>query len=53
VDGLLLDITGRTPDKVDTGIALATELGQSGAGGWAMYDPRPGAPVRWDWGDSP
>ncbi|MFI1726477.1 DUF6207 family protein [Streptomyces sp. NPDC020489] len=43
MDGLLLDLTGRTPDKADTGIALATELEQSGASGWAMYDARPGA----------
>lgn len=27
LDGLLLDITGCTPDEVDTGVALVTELG--------------------------
>ncbi|WP_405558592.1 hypothetical protein [Streptomyces sp. NBC_01171] len=54
LDGLLLDITGWTPDEADTGVALATELGQFGGGGRAMYDPRPGDPGRWDWtGDAP
>jgi hypothetical protein len=54
LDGLLLDITGWTPDEVDTGVALATELGQFGAGGRALYDPRPGDPDCWDWsGDTP
>ncbi|MGW5047927.1 hypothetical protein [Streptomyces griseoluteus] len=54
LDGLLLDITGWTPHEADTGVALATELGQFGAGGRAMYDPRPGDSGRWDWtGDAP
>ncbi|WP_225828028.1 hypothetical protein [Streptomyces naphthomycinicus] len=57
LDGLLLDITGWTgwtPDEVDTGVALTTELGQFGAGGRAVYAPRPGVPDRWDWtGDTP
>ncbi|MEU6184172.1 hypothetical protein [Streptomyces coeruleorubidus] len=54
LDGLLLDITGWTRDEVDAGVALATELGQFGAGGRAMYDPRPGDPLRFDWtGDTP
>jgi hypothetical protein len=54
LDGLLLDVTGWTPDEMDVGVALPTELGQFGAGGRALYDPRPGAPARWDWsGDSP
>lgn len=39
LDGLLLDITGWTPDEVQTGAALMTELGQFGVGS------RPG-PVR-------
>lgn len=50
----MLDITGWTQDEVDTGAALPTELGQFGAGGRAMYDPRPGDPDSWDWtGDTP
>ncbi|MEV6839047.1 hypothetical protein AB0N17_31815 [Streptomyces sp. NPDC051133] len=54
LDGLLLDITGFTEDRTDTGVALATELGRFGAGGRARYDPRPGDPDRWDWtGDTP
>ncbi|MFH9672137.1 hypothetical protein ACH4L5_07615 [Streptomyces sp. NPDC017405] len=52
LDGLLLDITGRTQDEA--GVALSTELGRFGAGGRALYDPRPGDPGRWDWtGDAP
>ncbi|CAM5555951.1 MULTISPECIES: hypothetical protein [Streptomyces] len=54
LDGLLLDITGRPHEEVGTGVALATELGRFGAGGRAMYDPRPGDPTRFDWaGDTP
>ncbi|MFE7777946.1 hypothetical protein ACFU5O_29405 [Streptomyces sp. NPDC057445] len=49
LDGLLLDITGRTADEIATGAALQTELGQFGAGGRAMYGPRPGGSGRWDW----
>ncbi|MEU1466320.1 hypothetical protein ABZ467_38120 [Streptomyces sp. NPDC005727] len=48
LDGLLFDITGWTPNEIDTGVALPTELGQFGAGGRAMYDPRPGDPHRFD-----
>ncbi|MEU1465019.1 hypothetical protein ABZ467_30845 [Streptomyces sp. NPDC005727] len=49
-----VDITGWTPDEIDTGVALPTELGQFGAGGRAMYDPRPSDPHRFDWnGDIP
>ncbi|MEU1661894.1 hypothetical protein ACFY2H_39445 [Streptomyces griseofuscus] len=44
LDGLLLDITGWRPEEVDDGVALITELGQFGAGGRALYDPRPGEP---------
>ncbi|GAA4329966.1 hypothetical protein GCM10023086_59340 [Streptomyces venetus] len=54
LDGLLLDITGFTQDEAGTGVALPTELGQFGAGGRAIYDPRPGDPGRLDWtGDTP
>ncbi|MBD0424499.1 hypothetical protein AB0L35_20955 [Streptomyces sp. NPDC052309] len=54
LDGLLLDITGWTRDETDAGVALRTELGRFGAGGRAVYEPRPGDPRRFDWsGDSP
>ncbi|MFH9426274.1 hypothetical protein [Streptomyces sp. NPDC017529] len=54
LDGLLLDITGWTTEEVATGAALMTELGQFGAGGRALYEPRPGDASRWDWdGDVP
>ncbi|MEU0009264.1 hypothetical protein ABZ079_34730 [Streptomyces sp. NPDC006314] len=54
LDGLLLDITGWTQGEIDGGVALPTELGQFGAGGRAMYDPRPGDRRRFDWsGDIP
>ncbi|MFJ9821907.1 hypothetical protein ACIRU3_43080 [Streptomyces sp. NPDC101151] len=54
LDGLLLDISGWTQDEADTGVSLQTELGQFGAGGHALYDPRPGDRGRFDWsGDSP
>ncbi|WP_372412473.1 hypothetical protein [Streptomyces luteireticuli] len=54
LDGLLLDVTGWTPDEIDTGAALQTELGRFGAGGRAIYDPRPGDRYRWGWvGDTP
>ncbi|MFE9445832.1 hypothetical protein ACFYO2_44555 [Streptomyces sp. NPDC006602] len=54
LDGLLLEVTGCTPDEIDTGVALQTELGRFGAGGRAMYDPRPGDRRRFDWsGDTP
>ncbi|MEU8953546.1 hypothetical protein AB0C93_04500 [Streptomyces sp. NPDC048518] len=54
LDGLLLDITGWTPEEIDTGVALPTELGRFGAGGRATYGPRPRDPGRFDWsGDSP
>ncbi|MEU7592600.1 hypothetical protein AB0B79_06115 [Streptomyces sp. NPDC039022] len=48
--GLLLDITGWTPDEIATGVALMTEVGRFGAGGRALYEPRPGDAGRWDWG---
>ncbi|MFJ6700661.1 hypothetical protein ACIQM4_32080 [Streptomyces sp. NPDC091272] len=54
LDGLLLDITGWTADEIRTGAVLQTELGRFGAGGRALYDPRPGESTRWDWsGDTP
>ncbi|MFE7404061.1 hypothetical protein [Streptomyces sp. NPDC057557] len=54
LDGLLLDITGWTADGIQTGVSLMTELGQFGADGRALYDPRPGDPARFDWtGDTP
>ncbi|MFF8727182.1 hypothetical protein ACF073_11905 [Streptomyces sp. NPDC015171] len=54
LDGLLLDVTGWTAGEIDTGAALPTELGRFGAGGRAVYTPRPGDPGRFDWtGDTP
>ncbi|MER6346084.1 hypothetical protein ACWC10_22595 [Streptomyces sp. NPDC001595] len=54
LDGLLLDVTDWTRDDIDTGVALPTELGQFGAGGRTVYNPRPGDPRRFDWsGDVP
>ncbi|MFE8947357.1 hypothetical protein [Streptomyces sp. NPDC007856] len=54
LDGLLLDITGWTQAELGTRAALPTELGQFGAGGRAMYTPRPGDPRHFDWdGDAP
>lgn len=42
------------PVEHGTGASLQTELGQFGAGGRAMYDPRHGDRRRWDWsGDTP
>ncbi|GGW59314.1 hypothetical protein GCM10010503_40620 [Streptomyces lucensis JCM 4490] len=38
LDGLLLDITGWTPDEVGGGVALPTELSRW-PGGRALYDP--------------
>ncbi len=54
LDGLLLDVTGRTQEQLREGAALITEIGRYGAGGRALYGPRPGDPERWDWsGDTP
>ncbi|MFJ8796539.1 hypothetical protein [Streptomyces sp. NPDC102487] len=54
LDGLLLDITGRTLEEISGGVALETELGQFGPGARALYDPRPGDPMFFDWaGDAP
>ncbi len=54
LDGLLLDVTDWTPDQIAEGAVLSTELGRFGAGGRALYDPRPSDPGRFDWsGDSP
>ncbi|CAL9337788.1 hypothetical protein [Streptomyces sp. enrichment culture] len=53
-DGMLIDTTDCTTDEIQTGVALTTELGQFGAGGRALYDPRPGERNRWGWsGDTP
>jgi hypothetical protein len=54
LDGLLLDVTGWTPEHLREGAALATEIGRFGAGGKALYGPRADDPKRWDWaGDLP
>lgn len=54
LDGLFLDVTGWTAERLRQGAALTTELGRYGPGGRALYGPRPGDPQRFDWeGDSP
>ncbi|MBO8189182.1 hypothetical protein [Streptomyces spirodelae] len=54
LDGLLLDVTGWSTEELAEGAALITEIGQFGPGGRALYGPRPGNPLLWDWeGDSP
>ncbi|MFD8522664.1 hypothetical protein ACFV2D_22020 [Streptomyces capillispiralis] len=54
LDGLLLDITGRSGTELREGVGLRTEIGRYGAGGRAVYVPRgDGVPV-YDWrGDVP
>lgn len=53
LDGLLLDVTGWSAEQLADGAALLTEIGAYGAGGRALYGPRPQDPLRWDWeGDS-
>jgi hypothetical protein len=49
LDGLLLDVTGRTPAQLAEGAALTTELGQYGGEGLSLYGPRDGDERRWDW----
>ncbi|MFJ3235584.1 hypothetical protein [Streptomyces sp. NPDC086787] len=54
LDGLLLDITGRTTRPPGEPVALGTELGRYGPGGRSLYAPRPGGADRYDWyGDAP
>ncbi|WP_320781832.1 hypothetical protein [Streptomyces sp. CRN 30] len=54
LDGLLLDVTGTFGGGVPEGVALATEIGRYGAGGRAVYAPRPADGRRFDWqGDIP
>lgn len=54
LDGLLADVTGWTPEEVGEGAALTTEIGAFGPGGRAVYEPRDGDPLYWDWqGDAP
>ncbi|MFK0047968.1 hypothetical protein ACIQU4_28545 [Streptomyces sp. NPDC090741] len=53
-DGLLLDITGWGPDDLAEGAALISEGGHYGAGGRALYGPRAGDALYFDWeGDCP
>ena len=49
LDGLLLDVSGWTAAELAEGAALRTEIGRYGAGGRALYGPRPDDPQRWDW----
>jgi hypothetical protein len=54
LDGLLLDVTGRTAAELADGAALTTEIGAYGPGGRAWYRPRATDPSFWEWeGDSP
>ncbi|MFG2146168.1 hypothetical protein ACGFRG_18460 [Streptomyces sp. NPDC048696] len=54
LDGLLLDVTGWSEERLREGAPLATEIGSHGPGGHAWYGPRPGDPGHWDWsGDTP
>ncbi|MYV53992.1 hypothetical protein [Streptomyces sp. SID3212] len=54
LDGLLLDVTGWPAERLRDGASLTTEIGSYGAGGHALYGPRPTDPDRWDWqGDTP
>ncbi|MFC0602437.1 hypothetical protein [Streptomyces palmae] len=49
LDGLLLDVTGWSEQRLGEGAALPTEIAAHGPGGRALYSPRPGDPRRWDW----
>ena len=54
LDGMLLDVTGWTGRELTEGAALHTEIGQYGAGGRALYEPRSAGAELWDWqGDAP
>jgi len=54
LDGLLLDVTGRSEQELADGAALTTEIGAYGAGGRAWYRARPGRARVWQWeGDTP
>lgn len=54
LDGLLLDVTARSPDERAQGAALVTEIGSFGPGGRTWYGPVPGDQERWQWqGDAP
>lgn len=53
LDGLLLDVTERPGGDLRE-VALTTEIGRYGPGGWALYEERPGDARRFDWrGDAP
>ncbi|MFD3641523.1 hypothetical protein [Streptomyces griseus] len=54
LDGQLLDVTGYSPEERADGALLMSNHGLHGPGGRSDYEPRPGAPDRWDWqGDTP
>ncbi|MDI5970674.1 hypothetical protein POF50_015205 [Streptomyces sp. SL13] len=54
LDGLLLNVTGWTGERLRETAILSTEIGRHGPGGHTMYGPRPGDPGHWDWrGDTP
>jgi hypothetical protein len=49
LDGLLLDVTGWSDRQLLESAALVTEIGKFGPGGRALYGPRAGDPLHWDW----
>ncbi|MFI2376341.1 hypothetical protein ACH5AO_14910 [Streptomyces sp. NPDC018964] len=54
LDGLLLDVTGRSETELRHGVGLPTEMGRYGAGGRAVYAPRGAGARVYDWrGDVP
>ncbi|HWU09176.1 MAG TPA: hypothetical protein VN520_22805 [Streptomyces sp.] len=54
LDGLLLDVTGWSDERLAVGAVLGTELGKFGAGGRVVYGPGAADPKRWAWqADSP
>ncbi|MGA4837675.1 hypothetical protein [Streptomyces sp. G45] len=54
LDGLLIDVTGWSAERLAEGALLPTEIGRYGHGGRADYGPRPDDPRLWDWrGDTP
>ncbi|GAA3194765.1 MULTISPECIES: hypothetical protein [Streptomyces] len=54
LDGLLLDVTGRSERDLRDGVGLRTEIGRYGPGGRAVYVPRGTDGRVYDWlGDIP
>ncbi|MEU2896608.1 hypothetical protein ACWC4E_22475 [Streptomyces sp. NPDC001273] len=54
LDGLLLDVTGRSEGELGDGVRLPTEIGRYGTGGRSVYLPRGSGGRVYDWwGDVP